>query len=186
MASPSAPMGIYTFPVPTPSRLCLFCVRNKRLPAQESRSTALLTLACSKDLYFSVISGQELWSVPTAALRARDAHSELVVQASVSAKGQKGVGDGMETDSNGIIYTGHVEQEAIVSYAPGNATVQTFLRDPRISWVDTLSVGWDGSLYFTVNQVHLMPGFFPGAERRQHPYVLFKTQLPDGGKKVGT
>ncbi|KID59483.1 major royal jelly protein, partial [Metarhizium hybridum] len=157
---------------------------------QYSRATVgsdgIALSADGKDLYFSVISGRELWSVPTAALRARDAHSELLVQASVSAKGQKGVGDGMETDSNGIIYTGHVEQEAIVSYAPGNATVQTLLRDPRINWVDTLSVGWDGSLYFTVNQVHLMPGFYPGTERRQHPYVLFKAQLPDGGKKVGT
>ncbi|KAM3459615.1 hypothetical protein NHJ6243_006731 [Beauveria neobassiana] len=141
--------------------------------------------ADGKDLYFSVISGRELFSAPTAALRAHDASSELVLAASITNKGEKGISDGLETDSNGVIYAGNVEQEAVVSYFPGNSSVQTFVRDPRINWVDTLSIGWDGFLYFTVNQVHLMPNFYPGTERRQHPYVLFKVQLPDGGSKAG-
>ncbi|KAM3509521.1 hypothetical protein MY11210_006292 [Beauveria gryllotalpidicola] len=141
--------------------------------------------ADGKDLYFSVISGRELYSAPTAALRARDSNSELVLAASITSKGEKGISDGLETDSNGVIYAGNVEQEAVVSYFPGNSSVQTFVRDPRINWVDTLSVGWDGFLYFTINQVHLMPSFYPGTDRRQHPYVLFKVQLPAGGKKAG-
>jgi len=43
----------------------------------------------------------------------------------------------METDSNGFIYRGNMEQEAIVQYNPQNSTVTTFIRDPRINWVDT-------------------------------------------------
>lgn len=108
-----------------------------------------------------------------------------MLAASITNRGEKGISDGLETDSNGVIYAGNVEQEAVVSYFPGNSSVQTFVRDPRINWVDTLSIGWDGFLYFTVNQVHLMPNFYPGTERRQHPYVLFKVQLPDGGSKAG-
>ena len=43
----------------------------------------------------------------------------------------------METDSNGFIYRGNTEQEAIVQYNPQNSTTTTFVRDPRINWVDT-------------------------------------------------
>lgn len=138
----------------------------------------------SKELYFSAISGRDLYSIPTAALRAHDANSELLAQGSVTNKGEKGVSDGLETDSNGVVYAGNAEQQAVVTYMPLNGTVQTFVRDPRINWVDTLSIGWDGWLYFTVNQIHLMPSFHPGTDRRQPPYVLFKVKLPAGGKKT--
>ena len=124
--------------------------------------------------------------MPTAALRAHDSTSELVVQAAVTNKGEKGISDGLETDTNGVIYAGNAEQESVVSFFPNNATVSVFVRDARINWVDTMSVGWDGYLYFTVNQLHLSANFYPGTERRVHPYVLFKAPLPDGGKKIGT
>ena len=131
------------------------------------------------------MTGRYLYSVPTAALRAHDSTSELLVQGSVTNKGEKGLTDGMETDSNGYIYAGNVEQEAVVSFFPNNATSAVFVRDPRINWVDTLSIGWDGYLYFTVNQLYRSSNFYPGTERRVHPYVLFKAPLPEGGKKVG-
>lgn len=40
------------------------------------------------------------------------------------------------------------------------------------------------SIYFTVNQLQNTPGTYPGTDRRQLPYVLFMTQLPNGGHKV--
>jgi sugar lactone lactonase YvrE len=43
----------------------------------------------------------------------------------------------METDSNGVVYMGNFEQSAVVSFSPANGTVSTFVRDPRINWVDT-------------------------------------------------
>ena len=84
------------------------------------------------------------------------------------------------------IYAGNVEQEAIVSYFPSNGTTSVFVRDPRINWIDTMSVGWDGYLYFTVNQLYLSSSFYPGTDRRAHPYVCFKARLPEGGVKAMT
>lgn len=85
-----------------------------------------------KTLYFSVIGGRFLYSVPTAALR-----SGSNVQGQVKNLGEKGISDGMETDSNGIVYAGNVEQDAISMYGPTGlgdyATI--FVRDPRINWV---------------------------------------------------
>ena len=51
--------------------------------------------------------------------------------------GQKGFSDGLETDTNGFIYAGNFELNAITFYNPANGTSQIFVRDPRINWVDT-------------------------------------------------
>lgn len=50
-------------------------------------------------LYFSSIAGRYLYSVPTAALRKQgvDASSQ------VKNLGEKGISDGLETDTNGIV-----------------------------------------------------------------------------------
>ncbi|KAL9055622.1 MAG: hypothetical protein Q9162_003432 [Coniocarpon cinnabarinum] len=142
--------------------------------------------ADGQHLFFSSIAGRYLYSIPTSALRDHSPTSELMAQNMVQNRGEKGISDGLETDSNGYIYGGNIEQEAVSIYFPSNATQTTFVRDPRINWVDTLSVGWDGYLYFTVNQLQLTSSFYPGTERRQLPYVLFKAPLPDGGKKIMT
>lgn len=83
------------------------------------------------------MSSRRLYSVPTALLRDRSAASELRAQQGTAYRGQKGFSDGFETDSNGLIYMGNFEQNAVVAYNPTNGTVTTFVRDPRINWVDT-------------------------------------------------
>jgi hypothetical protein len=45
----------------------------------------------------------------------------------------------METDTNGFIYHGNMEQNAVSIFNPANGTVNTFVRDPRLNWVDTVS-----------------------------------------------
>lgn len=37
-------------------------------------------------------------------------------------------------DSNGVIYAGSMEDNAINVFMPGNGSVQTYVRDPRIGW----------------------------------------------------
>jgi sugar lactone lactonase YvrE len=138
----------------------------------------------SSELYFAPTGGSFLFSIPTAALKRQGPFSELRAQAAVTSLTQKGASDGFETDTNGFIYMGNAEQEAVIFWNPANATVSTFVRDPRINWIDTLSVGTDGYLYFTVNQLNFSPQSWPGTDRRVHPYVLFRAKLPNGGKKV--
>ena len=61
---------------------------------------------------------------------------------------------------------------------------QVFARDPRIGWTDTLSVGFDGYMYFTEHQLWRVPMFYPGVDRRVKPYVLYRAKLPGNGTKV--
>ena len=135
-------------------------------------------------LYFSPVGTRYLYSVPTARLLANDATSELLAVQSVMSHGQKGISDGLETDSNGFIYGGNIEDNSIIFFNPANGTINVFARDARIGWADTLSVATDGYLYFTVNQLWRTPMFYPGTDRRVKPYVLFRAKLPGDGTKV--
>lgn len=93
--------------------------------------------ADGNDLYWGPVGGRYLYSIPTQRLLDRSQNSELLAQAAVQNRGQRGVSDGFETDTNGYIYVGNMEQNAILFYNPANASTALFVRDPRINWVDT-------------------------------------------------
>lgn len=100
-------------------------------------SDGIALSADGEDLYFGPLAARRLYSVPTALLRDRSAASELRAQQGTAYRGQKGFSDGYETDSNGFVYMGNFEQNAVVAFNPANGTVATFVRDPRINWSDT-------------------------------------------------
>ena len=85
-----------------------------------------------------------------------------------------GISDGLETDSNGLIYTGNFEQNAINIFDPASGMTRVFVRDPRIGWTDSMFVAADGYVYFTENQLWRTPGHFPGTERRVRPFGLLE------------
>ncbi|KAG9747938.1 hypothetical protein KCU59_g4230, partial [Aureobasidium melanogenum] len=58
-----------------------------------------------------------------------------------------------------------------------------FVRDPRLNWIDTMSTGTDGYLYFTNNQLTFGPLVWPGTDRRQRPFALFRVKLPNNATK---
>ncbi|KAI2616874.1 major royal jelly protein-domain-containing protein [Hypoxylon sp. NC1633] len=147
-------------------------------------SDGIALSADGETLYWCPVASRYLYSAPTALLRARGPASELIAQQAVVNRGQKGVSDGLETDSNGLVYAGNVEGNAINVFHPSNGTTLTFVRDPRINWVDTMSVAADGYLYFTVNQLSFASSTYPGTDRRVRPFALFRVKLPNGGTKV--
>lgn len=141
--------------------------------------------ADGETLYFSAVSGSYLYSIPTAVLRDHTSPSaELRALASVRKLTRKGMSDGLESDSNGYVYCGSQGTNSVNIYFPQNGTVETFVRDPRIGWTDTLSVGTDGYLYFTENQLWRHPGGWEGVDRRVKPFSLYRVPLPDGGHKI--
>ena len=135
-------------------------------------------------LFWKPLTSRQLYSIPTANLIAHDTYSEVLAQAAVNDHGQTGLTDGMETDTNNYIYHGNMEQDAVSYYDPATGTDNLFVRDPRLNWIDTFSVATDGYLYFTNNQLGFSPGFWPGTDRRQRPFSLWRARLPNGGTKV--
>ncbi|KAF2152476.1 hypothetical protein K461DRAFT_327944 [Myriangium duriaei CBS 260.36] len=141
--------------------------------------------ADGQDLYFGGVGNRYLYSIPTARLRDNGPFSEIQAQAAVVSRSQKGVSDGFETDTNGFIYHGNMEISAITFFNPANGTDQIFVRDPRLNWVDTMSVATDGYLYFTDNQLCFGPNIYPGTDDRVRPFSLWRAKLPNGGSKIG-
>lgn len=102
-------------------------------------SDGIALSADGERLYWKSVANRYLFSIPTERLRDRSATSEVLAQGAINNHGQSGISDGMETDTNGFIYHGNMEQNAVSIFNPANGTVITFVRDPRINWVDTVS-----------------------------------------------
>jgi sugar lactone lactonase YvrE len=113
--------------------------------------------------------------VPTDTLR-DPALSDHDVASSVKDLGEKGASDGLEADADGAVYAGDYERNSIRKLVPGGQW-QTIAHDPRILWPDTMSIGPDGYLYFTANQLHRQPGFHGGKDMRKKPYTLFRIRI---------
>ncbi|KAF2162025.1 hypothetical protein M409DRAFT_69272 [Zasmidium cellare ATCC 36951] len=141
-----------------------------------------------KRMYYSPLSTNYLWSVPTANLRANasdDSLVEVFAHANVSNHGQRGGnGNGFEGDSNGLIYQLMPEHNAIYYFDPSDGLTKPFVRDPRIIWPDGASVGTDGYIYMNINQLPHQPDWNDGVDGRVHPGVVLRAKLPNGGKKV--
>jgi len=99
----------------------------------------------------------------------------VLAQSAVHDLGEKGVSDGIESDSNNLVYVSNFEQNGLNVYNPANASVSTLVRDPRIGWTDAIVAGSDGFLYFTENQLWRTPSYYPdGGDRTVKPFVLFR------------
>lgn len=147
-------------------------------------SDGIALSADGETLYYSPVSSRYLYGVPTARLRDDSATSELLAGGSVMQLTQKGVSDGLETDSNGLIYGGSLETNSIITFNPANGTVSTFVRDPRIEWTDTFSVATDGNIYWTENQLFRRAAVQGGVDKRVKPFVLYRAPLVGGATKV--
>lgn len=128
-----------------------------------------------KTLYYSPLSGRHLYSVSTNLLRDPDI-SESQLSAAVKDLGEKGASDGLESDAAGAVYAGDYERNAIRKLPVGGQW-STVAHGPEILWPDTLSVGPDGYLYFTTNQLNRQPGFHGGKDLRQQPYALLRVKI---------
>lgn len=145
--------------------------------------TGLLTVASDgialssdgKTLYFCPLSSRRLYAVPTALLRDPGV-SDAELEKAVVDLGEKGASDGLEADADGAVYAGDYEHNAIRKRLP-DGRWQTLVEDSRVLWPDTLSIGPDGYLYFTANQLHRSAGFNDGQDKRVKPYSLMRVKI---------
>ncbi|WP_176016971.1 L-dopachrome tautomerase-related protein [Burkholderia sp. BCC0398] len=141
-------------------------------------SDGIALSADGQTLYYCPLSSRHLYSIPTAMLR-DPSISDAQLAAAVKDLGEKGASDGLASDASGNVYAGDYEHNSIRKLEPGGEW-QTILHDPRVLWPDTLSVGPDGYLYFTANQLHRQPVFHGGKDERQKPYALFRVRIGAG------
>ncbi|XP_072161355.1 uncharacterized protein [Bemisia tabaci] len=138
-------------------------------------------------LYYSVLGDRFLFSVPTAILRNRNSTLSEIASY-VRNLGEKGFSADIATDSKGKVYGGHAEQDGVFVFDPETQIVALQVHDKRINFAYAFSVGTDGYLYFTVNQLNYLGVAYPGrgplgVDRRQRPFACFRIKLPGGAIK---
>jgi sugar lactone lactonase YvrE len=131
-----------------------------------------------KTLYYSPLSSRHLYSIPTELLR-EPGVAEKDLSASVRDLGEKGASDGLAVGASGAVYAGDYEHDGIRKRL-ASGDWETLVHDPRILWPDTLSIGSNGYLYFTVNQLNRLPPFNDGKDLQQKPYSLFRVKVGEG------
>jgi sugar lactone lactonase YvrE len=139
-------------------------------------------------LYYSALTSNYLYSIPTANLLSRIASNplaEIAAANNVTNHGQRGGNaNGFEGDSNGLIYQLIPEHNAVYAYNPATLQTEPFVRDPRIIWPDGASVGEDGYMYLNINQLPYQPNWNEGVDKRQYPGAVVRCKLANGGKKI--
>ncbi|KAI8941777.1 hypothetical protein NX059_002980 [Plenodomus lindquistii] len=140
-------------------------------------------------LYYSPLTSNTLYSLPTLNLRARPTTNplaELHAANNVSSLGGRGGNaNGFEADSNGLIYQCMPEHNAVYVFDPATLQTRGFVRDPRILWPDGVTVGEDGYLYVHVNQLPYRPEWNDGVDGRVFPGAVLRVKLEGGGRKIG-
>jgi sugar lactone lactonase YvrE len=126
-------------------------------------------------LFYCALSSRTLYSVSVDALANRRV-PDAAVAATIRNLGHKGMSDGLETDRRDRVYGGDIEHDALIRRLP-DGRIQTVVRGSQILWIDTLSRGADGYMYFTVNQLDRLPLFHKGVDLRKKPYVLYRVRI---------
>lgn len=168
-----------------------YYLKMKGQPILTGQQEGLDGLALSPDgsrMYYSPLSTNFLWSIPTANLRERDDNplAEIQAYANVTNHGQRGGNaNGFDADSNGLIYQCMPESNAIYYYDPKDGMTHGYVRDPRaVGWIDGISVGNDGYVYWNINQLIYQPDWNNGTDLRIHPGAILRSKLPGNGTKI--
>lgn len=138
--------------------------------------------ADGKRLFYCALASHELYSVDAGLLADRSA-TEQQVAASVRDEGKKPASDGLESDAANHLYATDYEHHGVLERdASGRLT--TLVASQAIDWPDTLSLGPDGYLYFTSNQLDKGPDYHGGKDLRTKRYQLYRVEVDQ--KPVGS
>ncbi|HSA75399.1 MAG TPA: L-dopachrome tautomerase-related protein [Candidatus Nitrosocosmicus sp.] len=148
--------------------------------SQHGASMGIDGIAINSDgsrIYYCPPGSRSLFSVAIDGLVNRDS-SEQEVAETVHHHGDKGgASDGLESDAEGNIYSTNYEHNAILRLRHYDRMWETLVCAPRLLWPDTLSLGTDGYLYVTANQLHRQARYNKGKDMCIRPSTLFRIRL---------
>ena len=132
-------------------------------------------------LYFGAMSNDQLYKVPTSALRDRSA-TDAEIARQIVALGAKPLSDGITLDAEGGVIITDIEHGGLARRDP-TGTLVTLARSPEIIWADGVVVAPDGALLLTDSAIpaYIDPlGRPPSLDRlvAGRPYRLYRVSAP--------
>lgn len=131
--------------------------------------------ADGETLLFGAMTNTRLWQIPTEALRDTDLADEART-AAASPAFEKPMTDGMDVLHDGRPVLTDVENAALAVVGP-DGVVSSLVRSPAFSFPVAIHVVDERTLYFTSNQLHLMPLLHGGEDRSTPPYFVWRVTL---------
>lgn len=129
-----------------------------------------------KYFYFRAINQTKLYRIPVEYL-ANPALTDSELSAKVETVGETGISHGMIADYKGNIYLSDSPNKAI-RYVTADGKLETLVKDKRLIWPDSFSIGADGCLYLTCSQINRTKKYNGGEDKVEYPFRLFKIKLP--------
>lgn len=159
-----------------------FSIRGKKVWGDRPMRTGADGIALSADrntLYWCPLTSRELYAINTNLLR--DFTVSLAdIDRNVIDLGSKGTNtDGMAGDSTGRIWFTMLEGMGVGYYDPVGMTMNRYVWDDRMVWVDGISFDNKGSMYFNNNRLHEL---FGGELDWNKPdnLIIWKAAVPEG------
>lgn len=108
-----------------------------------------------KTLYWTSLTGNTLYSLPTALLRdAKISDSELEAAVRVETTLPSNA-DGLASDKDGNVYLTALQLNGVLKWDPSSRKLTQVAYNPEMVWPDTLAFAPDGTLHVMSNHLHL-------------------------------
>ncbi|MBT0727791.1 gluconolactonase [Rosenbergiella australiborealis] len=129
----------------------------------------------SRTFYWTVLSGRNLYSLPTALL-SNFSIPEATLEKAVKFEGEHPANDGMAEDEKGNLYFGAYEQQSLVK-RDKNGQFYLLDHDVRnLGWPDGLAYR-NGYLYTTLGQWNRTADLNNNHDLRQRPFLVIRTAV---------
>ncbi len=158
-----------------------FSIRGKKIWKDNAMRTGVDGIALSADrktLYWCPLTGHELYAINTLFLRDYTTPLEMIDR-NVIDVGNKGTNtDGMAGDSKGRIWFTMLEGMGVGYYDPAGMTMNRYVWDDKMVWVDGITFDNKGSMYFNNDRLHEL---FGGELDWNKPdnFIIWKAPVPD-------
>lgn len=126
-------------------------------------------------LYFQALTGKTLYRVPTAALLDEKLPVEKLGE-QVERVATTFPADGIEFLSSGELLLTSLEDGSIKALSLEGAGITSITPGDPLPWPDSIAVT-ESALYVTTSQIHWMPPFNAGVDKRKPPYIVYRVGL---------
>jgi len=150
-------------------------LRNEKGQAPQIHADGIAIDSDGDYLYYHALTARTLYRIRTSILK-DPALSGKSVADNVERLAVTGAVDGMVMDEEDNLYFTALEENAVKCYRQ-NGKIENIVRADQLQWPDSLSISPDDYLYITASQIHRMPRFNNGRDRRVLPYKFFKIWL---------
>lgn len=124
-------------------------------------------------VYFAPMTGSAMYRVRTIDLLDENLDN-AALEARVERYGDKPISDGSTVDADGNVYITAMTDNAIGVTRPDGSYEVLFQSDENLPWPDGFSVGIDGYIYATVNELHRSPVLNGGEDASIGTYQIVR------------